>query len=78
MRPKALFYTRGEKRIRTSDTIARIHPFQGCAFNHSAISPYRTVIAQCLATYILHEMENMQEWYGNREQIFFKKLRLNL
>ena len=29
----------GEKGIRTLDTIARIHAFQACAFNHSAISP---------------------------------------
>ena len=29
----------GEKGIRTLDTIARIHAFQACAFNHSATSP---------------------------------------
>ena len=30
----------GERGIRTPDTVARIHPFQGCAIDHSAISPY--------------------------------------
>jgi hypothetical protein len=29
----------GEKGIRTLDTVARIHAFQACAFNHSATSP---------------------------------------
>ena len=29
----------GESGIRTHDTIARIHTFQACAFNRSAISP---------------------------------------
>ena len=32
-------YNGGEKGIRTLDTIARIHAFQACAFNHSATSP---------------------------------------
>ena len=31
----------GEKGIRTLDTVARIHAFQACAFNHSATSPAR-------------------------------------
>ena len=29
----------GEGGIRTPDTVTRIHPFQGCAINHSATSP---------------------------------------
>ena len=29
----------GERGIRTLDTVARIHAFQACAFNHSATSP---------------------------------------
>jgi hypothetical protein len=29
----------GERGIRTLDTVSRIHAFQACAFNHSAISP---------------------------------------
>ena len=29
----------GESEIRTRDTVPRIHPFQGCALNRSAISP---------------------------------------
>ena len=29
----------GERGIRTPDTVARIHAFQACAFNHSATSP---------------------------------------
>src|SRR5690348_7924844 len=29
----------GEKGIRTLDTVARIHAFQACAFDHSATSP---------------------------------------
>ena len=31
--------TGGERGIRTLDTVARIHAFQACAFNHSATSP---------------------------------------
>jgi hypothetical protein len=34
-----LFSIGGEKGIRTLDTIAHIHAFQACAFNHSATSP---------------------------------------
>ena len=30
----------GEKGIRTLDTVARIHAFQACAFNHSATDPF--------------------------------------
>ena len=30
----------GENRIRTCETVARLHAFQACAFNHSATSPY--------------------------------------
>ena len=33
-----IFYG-GESGIRTHDTVSRIHTFQACAFNHSAISP---------------------------------------
>ncbi len=33
----------GERGIRTLDTIADIHPFQGCTFDHSDISPGRSV-----------------------------------
>lgn len=29
----------GERGIRTPDTVSRIHTFQACALNHSAISP---------------------------------------
>ena len=29
----------GERGIRTPETVARLHPFQGCAIDHSAISP---------------------------------------
>src|SRR3954466_6015329 len=29
----------GEKGIRTLETVARLHTFQACAFDHSAISP---------------------------------------
>ena len=29
----------GEKGIRTLETVARLHAFQACAFNHSATSP---------------------------------------
>ncbi len=29
----------GESGIRTHDTVSRIHAFQACAFDHSAISP---------------------------------------
>jgi hypothetical protein len=29
----------GERGIRTLDTVSRIHAFQACALNHSAISP---------------------------------------
>src|SRR5690242_6411814 len=32
----------GEKGIRTLETVTRLHTFQACAFDHSAISP------QCL------------------------------
>ena len=31
----------GERGIRTLDTVARIHAFQACAFDHSATSPYQ-------------------------------------
>ena len=34
----------GESGIRTHDTIARIHTFQACALNRSAISPINTII----------------------------------
>jgi hypothetical protein len=30
----------GERGIRTLDTVSRIHAFQACALNHSAISPH--------------------------------------
>ena len=29
----------GEGGIRTPETVARLHAFQACAFNHSATSP---------------------------------------
>jgi hypothetical protein len=29
----------GEDEIRTHETVARLHTFQACAFNHSATSP---------------------------------------
>lgn len=38
------FYTHGdggESGIRTHETLASLHAFQACAFNHSAISPRR-------------------------------------
>ncbi len=31
----------GQRGIRTLDTVARIHAFQACAFNHSATCPYQ-------------------------------------
>ena len=31
----------GEKGIRTLETVPRLHTFQACAFDHSAISPHR-------------------------------------
>src|SRR6476661_5148741 len=31
----------GEKGIRTLETVTRLHTFQACAFDHSAISPRR-------------------------------------
>ena len=34
----------GEKGIRTLDTVARIHAFQACAFDHSATSPRIRVV----------------------------------
>ena len=30
----------GEKGIRTLETVPRLHTFQACAFDHSAISPH--------------------------------------
>ena len=30
----------GEKGIRTLETVTRLHTFQACAFDHSAISPH--------------------------------------
>src|SRR5690606_8359169 len=33
----------GERGIRTLETVPRLHTFQACAFDHSAISPRRTV-----------------------------------
>ena len=38
---RSLCLNGGEKGIRTLDTVARIHAFQACAFNHSATSPAR-------------------------------------
>ena len=35
-----LFLFGGEMGIRTPDTVARIHTFQACSFNHSDTSPY--------------------------------------
>ena len=37
--------TGGEKGIRTPDTVKRIHDFQSCAFDHSATSPYLTIVS---------------------------------
>ena len=34
-----VIYFGGENRIRTCETVARLHAFQACAFNHSATSP---------------------------------------
>ena len=34
-----LFTPGGENRIRTCETVARLHAFQACAFSHSTISP---------------------------------------
>src|SRR5215217_7535039 len=33
----------GEKGIRTLETVPRLHTFQACAFDHSAISPHRLI-----------------------------------
>ena len=33
----------GERGIRTLETVPRLHTFQACAFDHSAISPHRAV-----------------------------------
>ena len=38
IKKKILIYG-GERGIRTLDSIATIHAFQACAFNHSATSP---------------------------------------
>ena len=38
----------GESGIRTRDTVPRIHTFQACAFNHSAISPHASASGQSL------------------------------
>ena len=38
----------GESGIRTRDTVPRIHTFQACAFNHSAISPHASACGQSL------------------------------
>src|SRR5690606_23284476 len=37
--PKKWRRSGGESGIRTHDTVTRIHAFQACAFDHSAISP---------------------------------------
>ena len=34
----------GEKGIRTLETVARLHAFQACAFDHSATSPRIRVV----------------------------------
>ena len=47
-----IFYSGGENRIRTCDSIATIHAFQACAFNHSAISPCRNVPTTIIAAVI--------------------------
>ena len=36
----------GQRGIRTLDTVARIHAFQACAFNHSATCPFYAVNAE--------------------------------
>ncbi len=38
----------GEMGIRTPDTVARIHAFQACSFNHSDTSPAPCILPQKL------------------------------
>lgn len=62
MRPKALFCTRGERGIRTPDGVTPILPFQGSAFDRSAISPYKFVALlyheTVLETYFFGKADN--------------------
>lgn len=53
-----LFYSGGDERIRTSDTLASIHAFQACAFNHSATSPYLDLIIRLILQFRLHRQTN--------------------
>ena len=49
----------GEKGIRTLDTIARIHAFQACAFNHSATSPIQTYFKKFLIDFFSFSKEKL-------------------
>jgi hypothetical protein len=53
----------GERGIRTLETVARLHAFQACAFNHSATSPeQRPVAGRVRSADYTHDVPRRKRW----------------
>ena len=73
--------TGGEGGIRTHETVARLHAFQACAFDHSATSPKKShrVLPLCgLKTsadpsHTTYGNGHMQNAFNHRDHISLKK-----
>jgi hypothetical protein len=54
----------GERGIRTLETVARLHTFQACAFDHSATSPLEGAHNSQAALRVKHNGPLEMAWYS--------------